>query len=297
VESEPVVYLIAGAAAAGRSAIAAQLASRFPQAVHRDGASFSSRRLAAEAVDAHFGNGSVVVLEDDVDPAQLGEYRTTIRGRPCHVLVVFQHDAPGPPAVSRVGIWLDTATLTPNEVVDEILARTTATRTPVVIADYDAGWPALFECLAEPVRAAVASLGARVEHVGSTSVPGLAAKPLIDIDVVVPSPADVPEAIERLRALGYVYQGDKGITGREAFLWPAGAPVHHLYVVVEGGDPYTSRIRFRDRLRRDRGMAEEYGALKRRLADEHGADRLGYTDAKTAFITAALQAADPPEGV
>jgi GrpB-like predicted nucleotidyltransferase (UPF0157 family) len=127
-------------------------------------------------------------------------------------------------------------------------------------------------------------------------VPGLAAKPVIDIDVVVSSADHVPVAIERLRELGYVYQGDKGITGREAFLWPAGAPVHHLYVVVEGGDPHTNHIRFRDRLRRDPRMAAEYAALKRGLADEHDADRLGYTEAKTAFVERTLRA-DPPEGV
>jgi GrpB-like predicted nucleotidyltransferase (UPF0157 family) len=78
----------------------------------------------------------------------------------------------------------------------------------------------------------VADLDAQVEHVGSTSVPGLAAKPIIDVDVVVASADDVPAAIERLRSRGYVYQGDKGIKGREAFLWPRGARPHHLYVVV-----------------------------------------------------------------
>ena len=295
-ESEPVVHLIAGAAAAGRSAVAAALASRLPQAVHLDGASLPSRRLAAEAVDAHYAEGSTVVLEDAVDPALLGEYRTMIRSRPCHVVVVFQADAHEQATAPRIGIWLDTTAMTPEETVDEILAQTTTTRSPIVIAEHDPGWPALFERLAEPVRSAVAGLGAHVEHVGSTAVPGLAAKPIIDIDVVVRMAVDVPEAIERLRALGYLYQGDKGITGREAFLWPPGASVHHLYVVVEDGEPHRNHIGFRDRLRRDPCMAEEYAALKRGLADEHGADRLGYTEAKTAFVERTLRA-DPPEGV
>jgi GrpB-like predicted nucleotidyltransferase (UPF0157 family) len=103
-----------------------------------------------------------------------------------------------------------------------------------VIADYDDAWLALFEDLARPVREAVADLGAELEHIGSTAVPRLAAKPVIDIDVVVRSPDDVPRAIERLRSLAYVHQGDKGIRGPEAFLWPPGAKPHHLYVVVSG---------------------------------------------------------------
>lgn len=295
-EREPVVYLIAGAAAAGRSAVAADLASRLPRAVHLDGGSFAGSRLAAEAVDAHFEDGAAVVLEDDVDPAVLGEYRTMIRSRSCHVVVVFRADAPDPPAAARIGIWLDTTAMTPEQTVAEIVAQTPPARSPIVVTDYDAGWPALFERLAEPIRAAVAPLGARVVHVGSTSVPGLAAKPIVDIDVVVTSADQVPDAIERLRAMGYVYQGDKGVKGCEAFLWPPATPEHHVYVVIEGGEPHTNHVRFRERLRGDPDAAREYAALKRGLARQHGADRLGYTEAKTAFVARAL-GADPPEGV
>jgi GrpB-like predicted nucleotidyltransferase (UPF0157 family) len=187
--------------------------------------------------------------------------------------------------------------MTPDETVDEILERTTTTRSPIVIADADPGWPALFERLAEPLREALADLHARVEHVGSTSVPGLAAKPIVDMDVVVASAADVPLAVERLCTLGYVPQGDKGIAGREAFLPPRDAPEHHLYVVVDGNRAHTDHTRFRDHLRAHPDAARAYAALKRDLAERHGTDRLAYTDAKTAFITAALRAADPPEGV
>jgi GrpB-like predicted nucleotidyltransferase (UPF0157 family) len=130
-----------------------------------------------------------------------------------------------------------------------------------------------------------------VEHIGSTSVPGLAAKPIIDIDVVVPSAEGVPTAIERLRALGYVYQGDKGIRGREAFMWPRTARPHHLYVVLQGSRPYLDHIHFRNYLRDHPEVARDYAALKTELADQHGDDRLGYTIAKTDFITAVLRAA------
>jgi GrpB-like predicted nucleotidyltransferase (UPF0157 family)/chloramphenicol 3-O-phosphotransferase len=342
---EPAVYLISGPMAAGKSTVARLLAARFPRGVHLEGDLFRRSivtgreevtpglrpeameqlrlryRLAAAAADTYAEAGFTVALEDVVAGPLLGDYRTMIRSRPCHVVVLL----PSLEAVAereagrrekgygdwtveqlyegfvsstpRVGTWLDTTGMTPDETVDEILGRTGSTRFPVVIADPDPGWPALFERLAQPVREACADLGARVDHVGSTAVPGLAAKPIVDMDVVVASDADVPAAIERLRGLGYVYQGDKGIAGREAFLWPRGAPAHHLYVVVEGNRPHADHLRFRDHLREHPQVASAYAVLKRDLALRHGADRLGYTDAKTAFITAALQAADPPEGV
>lgn len=75
-------------------------------------------------------------------------------------------------------------------------------------------------------------LALAVEHVGSTAVPGLAAKPVVDIDAVVPSAEDVPLAVERLERAGYRHEGDLGIPGREAFEPPADAPWHHLYVLA-----------------------------------------------------------------
>lgn len=302
-QQEPVVYLIAGPASAAKSTAARLLASRLRRGVHLQGDSYASHRLAAAAADTYAEDGFSVVLEDVGAGARLGDYRTMIRSRPCHVVVLVPSaDALTAGAGPRVGMWLDAATMTPEQTVAEILARTPPPRSAIVVSDYDAGWPALFERLAQPLVAAVAGLGARVEHVGSTSVPGLAAKPIIDIDVAVSSAADVPAAIERLCALGYVYQGDKGVKGCEAFLWPTGAPEHHVYVVVEGNDPHTNHVRFRDRLRGDPWTAQEYAVLKRGLAERYGADRLGYSGAKTEFVTRALDAAKnegcgPPEGV
>jgi GrpB-like predicted nucleotidyltransferase (UPF0157 family) len=339
VEHQPVIYLITGPMAAGKSTVARLLASRFERGVHLEGDVFrrsiiSGReemtpdpsceaveqlrlryRLAAAAADTYFQAGFSVALEDVVTGPLLGDYRTMICSRPCHVIVLLPsieavavreagRDRKGYRAwtieqlydgfvstTPHVGIWLDTTDLTAEETVVEILARTTSTRSPVIIADYDEEWPTLFEQIAQPVRDAVADLGALVEHVGSTSVPGLAAKPIIDIDVVVRSADDVPTAIDRLRALGYVYQGDKGIRGREAFMWPRGARPHHLYVVVEGSQPYADHIDFRNYLREHPEVAGEYAALKTGLAEQHGNDRLGYTDAKTDFITGVLRAA------
>src|SRR3974390_1457583 len=117
---------------------------------------------------------------------------------------------------------------------------------PVIIVKYDPGWPSLFEELRAPVLAALGDLVVTVEHVGSTAVPGLAAKPIIDMDVVVPTVSEIPEAIVRLAALGYIHRGDLGIPGREAFTAPADKPRHHLYVCSPDSSELRRHLSFRD---------------------------------------------------
>jgi GrpB-like predicted nucleotidyltransferase (UPF0157 family) len=92
--------------------------------------------------------------------------------------------------------------------------------TPLVIKEYDPQWPVLFEELRVKLSELLGNMVSAIEHVGSTSVPGLAAKPIIDLDVLLASADYFPEAIGRLAALGYEHQGDLGITGREAFSIP-----------------------------------------------------------------------------
>jgi GrpB-like predicted nucleotidyltransferase (UPF0157 family) len=162
---------------------------------------------------------------------------------------------------------------------------------PVVIVDYDPHWPDLFRELRAPVVAALVDLVVLVEHVGSTAVPGLAAKPIIDMDVVVPSLADIPEAILRLASLGYVHQGDLGIPGREAFISPAGKPRHHLYVCALDGEELRRHRAFRDYLLTHLDDARAYGALKKAAALRFAEDRAAYTEAKTQFVEAVLQRA------
>lgn len=87
----------------------------------------------------------------------------------------------------------------------------------IQVVDYDSQWPAIFDVLAARARGALAGLATRVEHVGSTAVPGLVAKPIVDLDVAVANARDIPPAIERLATLGYVHEGDLGIEGRQAF--------------------------------------------------------------------------------
>jgi GrpB-like predicted nucleotidyltransferase (UPF0157 family) len=165
---------------------------------------------------------------------------------------------------------------------------------PIGIVDYDPRWPSEFARLRDRAQLAVGEVARSIEHVGSTAVPGLAAKPVIDLVVVVESEDDVPEAIRRLETIGYVARGDLGVPGREAFSWPGGEARHHLYVSPESSDELRAQLRFRDRLRADPALAREYEALKRDLAERYRDDRPGYTDAKTGFIEAALLS-DPTE--
>jgi GrpB-like predicted nucleotidyltransferase (UPF0157 family) len=159
---------------------------------------------------------------------------------------------------------------------------------PIEIRDYDCAWPRLFQELAARVLTALGSSALRAEHVGSTAVTGLAARPIIDLDVVVAAQGDLPEVIRRLGTLGYVHQGDLGIPGREAFRGTSAEPRHHLYACVEGAAELTRHLRFRDALRTDSDLRDRYAELKRSLAALHGNDRSAYTNAKHAFIEGVL---------
>ena len=157
-----------------------------------------------------------------------------------------------------------------------------------MISEYDPRWPALFCELRDALPAGLRMCARSIEHVGSMAVPGLAAKPIIDIDVVVADEADVAEAIAMLAAAGYPHKGDAGVPGREAFDQPPHLPEHHLYLCVEGAGPLVAHLRLRDHLRANPGTAREYAALKRELTAAYGDDREGYTEAKTAFIERVL---------
>lgn len=156
---------------------------------------------------------------------------------------------------------------------------------PIVVADPDPAWPEWFRQVEAYVAPAIGDLGT-IEHVGSTSVPGLAAKPIVDVDIVLGSPDDVPEAMRRLRTIGYFWRGDLGIEGRQAFRLTTdpGLPRHHLYVVVAGTKPHLDHVRFRDHLRADPEAARRYGDLKKANAGVAGGDIRAYGAAKHALI-------------
>jgi GrpB-like predicted nucleotidyltransferase (UPF0157 family) len=167
----------------------------------------------------------------------------------------------------------------------------------IVVNDHDPAWPAVFEMLRARAAEALGALAMAIEHVGSTSVPGLAAKPIIDMDIVVRSPDDIPAAVQALAEIGYVHVGDLGIADREAFRQPAGLPKHHLYVCPLGGRELPRHLAFRDHLRAHPKEAATYAALKRAAALRFPNDIDGYIDAKSAFIEGILARAARPTGV
>lgn len=158
----------------------------------------------------------------------------------------------------------------------------------ISIVDYDPTWPLRFEELAARMRAALGAPVLRIEHIGSTAVPGLAAKPVIDIDVVANSPRELEATILRLAQIGYVHEGDLGVQGREAFRSPAGDTQHHLYLLVEGAAELKRHLAFRDALRADPRLRDAYSKLKRSLAHQHPRDRDAYTSGKSEFVLATL---------
>jgi GrpB-like predicted nucleotidyltransferase (UPF0157 family)/SAM-dependent methyltransferase len=159
------------------------------------------------------------------------------------------------------------------------------TASMVRLVEYDPAWPDRYAVLRDRLATVLADLPATIEHVGSTSVSGLTAKPIIDIDVVVPRPDDLAAVIERLATAGWTHQGDGGVAGREMFDVPDGRPEdHHLYLVVAGSKPHLDHVQFRDLLRRDPASAARYVAEKRRHGHLLPDDRAGYTDAKADVI-------------
>lgn len=116
---------------------------------------------------------------------------------------------------------------------------------PVIVADYDPQWPQPFEVLRSQLASVLNEHAMTIEHVGSTAVPGLAGKPIIDIDVLLRSSTDLPVVIRKVVELGYEHKGNLGGTGREAFRVKSAAVKHHLYVCWPGSREFDSHVKFR----------------------------------------------------
>lgn len=159
----------------------------------------------------------------------------------------------------------------------------------IEIVPYDPSWPTRFQA-ERALLAEVLSpwLVAPIEHVGSTSVPGLPAKPIIDILVPVESLETSRASIELLRQIGYVYYPYKP----EQMHWfckpSPEVRTHHLHMVAYRSPVWVERLAFRDALRTNPDLTSQYAELKLRLAVEHRVDRERYTEAKSPFIQAAL---------
>jgi hypothetical protein len=272
--------------AAGKSTLARLLASRFERGVHLEGDFFrrsvvSGRqemtpdplpkaieqlrlryRLAAAAADGYFAAGFTVALEDVVAGPLLGEYRTMIRSRPCHVVVLLPsvetvaareagreekgyagawtiegHRCDFVRETPRVGLWLDTTEQSPEQTVNEILARTTFQRSPLVVVDYDEGGRRSSKNLPPP--------SARWLPISERRFTTSAARPY---PAWPPSRSSTSTSsfprrrTSRSRSSGSAdsatsIRGRRGSRVARLYLWPPDATPHHLYVVAAGSEP------------------------------------------------------------
>jgi len=163
---------------------------------------------------------------------------------------------------------------------------------PVIVVDYDPTWPSLYEAERRRILDAVGDKILSVEHVGSTSVPGLGAKPIIDIIAGVDSKLAADECVELLKPVGYT-----DVTPEDSPEWfyCLGRGPHsvgyHLHLVLEGSPFHLKHIVFRDYLRSHLETAAEYYELKKRLSTQYRENIVAYTESKTGFIEAVVERA------
>jgi GrpB-like predicted nucleotidyltransferase (UPF0157 family) len=161
----------------------------------------------------------------------------------------------------------------------------------VEIVAYDPAWPLRFLEIAETVRNLLPDSVLAIHHIGSTAIPALAAKPLIDVDIVLPTAQDVLAACPIMEAAGYEPRGNRYDADMFAFMKRSETPGQRLYLGPEGHDTHRRRMLFRDHLRANPQTAADYQALKRDLAEKFEYDGDGYTAAKAAFVNAVIEQA------
>lgn len=156
----------------------------------------------------------------------------------------------------------------------------------VIVQSYDESWKTDFIAIRDELDAALKDLALRIEHVGSTSVEGLSAKPIIDIDVVIRDRTVLPEVISALGRIGYTHEGDLGIPGREAFKYEGKDHLrkHHLYVCAQDSEELKRHLAFRDYLRNHPEAVAEYGRIKEEGAALYPYDIDRYIEHKSPFI-------------
>ena len=165
-------------------------------------------------------------------------------------------------------------------------------RGTVQVIAYTPQWATLFQDERKRLSDALSSLALDIQHVGSTSVPGLAAKPILDIGVAIASEADVEACVPLLEALGYRYEGYRGAS--EGYFFNLGAQkrlTHYFHMLLIDSDGWRNYLRFRDTLIAHPEIRDQYMHLKQALAVQYPADRPAYTASKAEFIQSILSAA------
>ena len=138
----------------------------------------------------------------------------------------------------------------------------------VIVVSHDPSWAENFIRIQDELKAVLGEKAIRIEHVGSTSVPGLAAKPIIDLDIVISDNEDFEVVVSKMESAGYLHEGNLGISGREAFCYEGKKHLqrHHPYVCRESSQELKRHITFRDYLRINPDDAKLYGEVKQEAA-------------------------------
>ncbi len=163
---------------------------------------------------------------------------------------------------------------------------------PVALADADPAWPAMFEAERRRIEDAMPGTFVAIEHIGSTAVPGLRAKPLIDMLAGVRSLDEMFALNETMDRVGYTTSPalNASLKTRQWFMrQTGGVRKYHLHAVVHGSDDWTTRLHFRDRLRAEPALCLRYVALKEELACRFAGNREAYTEGKADFIAAVTE--------
>ena len=156
----------------------------------------------------------------------------------------------------------------------------------VIVLPYDAAWESAFEAIRAEIQTALGDLMLVIEHVGSTSVKGMSAKPCIDIDVVIRDYSVFDAVVQKLDAIGYIHEGDLGIQDREVFKY-ADKPhlmTHHLYVCPRDSEELHRHIVFRDFLRKNPEAVKKYSRVKETAAQLFPDSRDQYIEYKSPCI-------------
>ncbi len=158
--------------------------------------------------------------------------------------------------------------------------------TKVIVLPYDAAWKSAFEEIKQKIEAAIGDLIVGIEHVGSTSVEGMSAKPCIDIDVIIKDYGVFDAVVRKLETIGYIHEGDLGIKNREAFKYSEKPHLmrHHLYVCPEYSEELHRHIAFRDFLRSNPEAARKYSQIKETAAQLFPDDIDKYIEYKSPCI-------------
>lgn len=177
----------------------------------------------------------------------------------------------------------------------------------LILAEYDPAWPTRFAQESARLRDAVAAHILAIEHVGSTAIPGMIGKPVLDIAISVADEASADACVSPMQSLGYEYRGPYGDDPRRRYyvLAADGQRTVHVHLYILPARAWDEKLAFRDALRADAVVAAAYAAEKKRVADAVAWDKTAYSDAKGPFIASVLRrivgdpttAAPTPDGV